>query len=126
MAYALVVDDNQLNSRLVSLFLKRLGWQSHSVDTGEAALAALDAARYDLVLLDLRLPQMSGDEVCRRIRDNAALAGLPVVACTAHSMPEEKQRILASGFDGLLVKPLSFSDLRDACAEFTPLPCQPS
>lgn len=124
MALALVVDDNQLNSRLVALFLKRLGWQTHSVDTGEAALAALREQRYDLVLLDLRLPQMSGEQVCRCIRDELGFAALPVIAYTAHSMPEEKARILASGFDGLLVKPLAFSDLRAALAEHAP--CQPS
>lgn len=115
---ALVCDDNQLNSRLVAVFLKKLGWQAHIVDSGAAALAALAERRFDLVLLDMRMPQMSGEEVCRRIRGELHLAALPVVAYTAHSTPEEKERILAAGFSGLLVKPTSFADLRDACDEF--------
>jgi CheY-like chemotaxis protein len=112
---ALVVDDNQLNSRLVGAILRRLGWSVQSVDSGAAALEQLAGRSFDLVLLDLRMPAMSGEAACRRIRDDLALATLPVVAFTAHSTPEEKQRILASGFDGLLVKPISFQDVKELC-----------
>lgn len=115
---ALVVDDNQLNSRLVAVFLKRLGWQAHIVDNGEAALATLRSQGFDLVLLDMRMPQLGGEEVCRRIRMELGLTELPVVAYTAHSTPEEKARILAGGFSGLLIKPISFVDLRSVCDEF--------
>lgn len=109
---ALVVDDNQLNSRLVALFLQRLGWQAHSVDSGEAALSALANRAFDLVLLDMRMPGLSGEQVCQRIRNDLGLTRLTVIAYTAHSTPEEKARILAGGFDGLLVKPITFADLR--------------
>lgn len=115
--HALVVDDNQLNSRLVALFLKRLGWETTIVDSGEGALGALRSRPFDLVLLDMRMPGMSGEQVCRRIREELALTELHIVAYTAHSMPEEKARILAAGFNGLLIKPLSFSDLRSVCDE---------
>ncbi|MEF7612908.1 response regulator [Aquincola sp. MAHUQ-54] len=113
--HALVVDDNQLNSQLVAMFLRRLGWQADIVDAGQAALARLAQRAYDLVLLDLRMPQMGGEQVCRRIRETPALAALPVVAYTAHSMPEERERILAAGFNGLLIKPISFQDVRQLC-----------
>ncbi len=116
--HALVVDDNQLNSRLVAVFLKRLGWRAHIVDNGDAALSTLAADTFDLVLLDMRMPLLDGAEVCRRIRHELRLTSLPVVAYTAHSSAEEKQRILTSGFSGLLVKPISFVDLRDVCDEF--------
>jgi len=115
-----VVDDNELNGRLVAVFLRRLGWQPQLVSSGDAALRCLDMQSFELVLLDLRMPGMDGAEVCRRIRQNLQLAHLPVVAYTAHSTPEEKERILAGGFNGLLVKPLSFIDLRDACEEHAP------
>lgn len=113
--HALVCDDNQLNSRLVAVFLKKLGWQTRIVDSGAAALAALAEGRYALVLLDMRMPGMTGEEVCRRIREDQRHAALPVIAYTAHSTQEEKERILAAGFSGLLVKPTSFADLREAC-----------
>ncbi|URI05771.1 response regulator [Aquincola tertiaricarbonis] len=112
---ALVVDDNQLNSQLVAMFLRRLGWQAEVVDDGSAALACLAERSYHLVLLDLRMPQMGGEQVCRRIRQELGLTQLPVVAYTAHSMPEDKQRMLAAGFNELLIKPISFQDVRQLC-----------
>jgi CheY-like chemotaxis protein len=114
---ALVVDDNRLNSRLVEIFLARLGWQTVVVDSGAQALAKLRERSFDLVILDLRMPQMSGEQVCRAIRDDLGLTSLPVVAYTAHSMPEERGRMLASGFSGLLIKPISFADVRNICVE---------
>ncbi len=114
---ALVVDDNRLNSRLVEIFLARLGWQTVVVDSGSQALAMLRERAFDLVILDLRMPQMSGEQVCRAIRDDLGLTSLPVVAYTAHSMPEERGRMLANGFSGLLIKPISFADVRNICAE---------
>lgn len=112
---ALVVDDNQLNSQLVAMFLRRLGWRADVVDAGSTALDRLAEQAYDLVLLDLRMPQMGGEQVCRRIREELQLATLPVVAYTAHSMPEDRQRILSAGFNDLLIKPISFQDVRQLC-----------
>jgi CheY-like chemotaxis protein len=114
---ALVVDDNRLNSRLVEIFLVRLGMQVRSVSCGAQAMAQLAAQRFDIVILDLRMPGMSGEQVCRAIRDQPHLANLPVIAYTAHSMPEEKHRMLAIGFSGLMTKPISFSDVKRACAD---------
>lgn len=113
--HALVVDDNQLNSRLVALFLKRLGWTTEVADGGAAALALLRGRRFDMMLLDLRMPTMSGEQVCRSVREELGFSDLPIVAYTAHSMPEEKERILAAGFTGLLIKPISFHDVKELC-----------
>ena len=104
---ALVVDDNRLNSRLVEIFLARLGWQAVVVDSGAQALAQLRDQSFDLVILDLRMPQMSGEQVCRAIRDDLGLSRLPVVAYTAHAFDSEQRRILAAGFDDLLTKPIT-------------------
>ncbi len=112
---ALVVDDNALNSKLVSLFLKRLDWETEVCDDGHGALQALRSRRFGLVLLDLRMPGLSGEQVCRRIRDELGLHDLPVVAYTAHGMPEERQRMLACGFSALLIKPISFQDVAQLC-----------
>ena len=117
---ALVVDDNALTSRLVAVLLGRLGWTSEIEADGEGALALLRRRHFDLVLLDLRLPRLSGEEVCRRIREELRLVSLPVVAYTAHSMPEERSRILAAGFTGQLIKPISFDDVRELCEQFAP------
>lgn len=114
---ALVVDDNALNSKLVSVFLKRLEWQTETCDNGISALELLRSRRFGLVLLDLRMPTLSGEQVCRRIREDLGLADLPVVAYTAHGMPEERERMLASGFSALLIKPISFQDVKQLCEQ---------
>jgi CheY-like chemotaxis protein len=114
---ALVVDDNRLNSRLVEIFLKRLGWSVVIADTGNQAMLALQDQPFDVVLLDLRMPEMGGEEVCRTIRQTRALADLRVVAYTAHSLPDERDRLLASGFNSLLTKPITFADVTEMCAE---------
>lgn len=111
----LIVDDNQLTGKLVSVFLKRLGWQPRLVSSGEEALELLARELVDMVLLDLRMPGMSGEKVCRCIRDDMGINHLSVVAFTAHSMPEEKARLLAAGFDDVLIKPISFEDVRRLC-----------
>ncbi|MFM2068759.1 MAG: hypothetical protein RLZZ584_3668, partial [Pseudomonadota bacterium] len=98
---ALIVDDNQLNTNLARHMLKRLGWLAEVADSGAAALAVLDRRSVDLVLLDLRMPGLSGEEVCRRIRHDLALTTLPVIAYTAHGMPEERERMMQAGFSGL-------------------------
>jgi len=114
---ALVVDDNRLNARLVALFLKRLDWQVETIDSGDAALSMLGRCKFDLVLLDLRMPRMSGERVCDEIRQGLGLTTLRVIAYTAHSTPEERQRILASGFNGVLIKPISFADVQEICSD---------
>lgn len=112
---ALVIDDNHLNSRLVGAFLRRLGWHVQERDSGITALPLLGTQPFDLVLLDLRMPKMTGEQVCRAIREELGLTSLPVIAYTAHSMPEEMKRILAIGFTGLLIKPITFSEVRELC-----------
>ncbi len=112
---SLIVDDNHLTGRLVSVFLTRLGWQPELVGSGQEALERLARDPVDLVLLDLRMPGLPGEQVCRTIRDELKLHQLPVVAFTAHSMPEEKARIIAGGFDGVLIKPISFDDVCRLC-----------
>lgn len=122
---ALVVDDNRLNCGLAGHMLKRLGWRSETAFSGEDALRLLAEQPFDLVLLDLRMPSMSGEEVCRRIRQDLCNTVLPVVAYTAHGMPEERDRMLQAGFNGLLIKPVSFDDVRQVCAEFGAPPSTP-
>ena len=114
---ALVVDDNEINRKLVQHMLRRLGWQTVAADSGLRALDLLRERVFDLVLLDLRMPNLSGEQTCRRIRDDLGQTETWTVAYTAHGMPAERARMLASGFDDLLIKPVSFDDLRETCAK---------
>jgi two-component system, chemotaxis family, chemotaxis protein CheY len=111
MKRILVVDDNAVNRKLALALLNKRGWEAIEVDSGAAALERLSIDRFDGVLLDIRMPGMDGEEVCRRIRANPALAGLRLVAYTAHAMESEKQRFIDTGFDMVLIKPITMKNL---------------
>ncbi len=110
----LVVDDSRINRILAVAILKRDGWETFEAEDGQAALDLL-AGELDFraVLLDISMPGMSGEVVCRSLRADPRHATLPIVAYTAHAMNEELQRILAAGFDDILVKPINLAILRD-------------
>lgn len=112
----LIVDDNTINRVLPSAILKKEGHEVAEAASGELALAYLAQTRPDCMLLDISMPGMSGEEVCRKIRQEKHLKGLRVVAYTAHAMPEERERIMQSGFDDLLIKPISRAALLAAVA----------
>lgn len=97
--------------------LKKRGWVTEEADGGQAALDQLSAAPFDNVLLDISMPGMDGEEVCRRIRANPAWAGLRVVAYTAHAMESDKQRLMKAGFDDVLIKPITVQSLLLALPE---------
>lgn len=109
--HVLIVDDNPVNRLLPSAILRKEGCSVAEAASGEEALDYLSRTRPDCVLLDISMPGLSGEQVCERIRQDANLAGLRVIAYTAHAMPEEKHRIMGAGFDDLLIKPISRAGL---------------
>ena len=117
MKRTLVVDDVAINRKLAMALLKKRGWVIEEADGGQAALDQLGAAPFDSVLLDISMPGMDGEEVCRRIRANPAWAGLRVVAYTAHAMESDKQRLMKAGFDDVLIKPITVQSLLLALPE---------
>jgi class 3 adenylate cyclase len=106
----LVVDDEPANVRLLDAVLTPRGYDVRSASSGEEALKAIAADDVDLVLLDIVMPGMDGYEVCRRIRDHADTAYLPVVMVTA-SGDEQKIKALEVGADDFLTKPINQSEL---------------
>jgi CheY-like chemotaxis protein len=100
-----LVEDNADNRLLVHALLDDR-YALTDYETGAAALAGIAAARPELVLLDVSLPEMDGTEVLRRLRADPALAGLPVVALTAHAMAGDREKYLALGFDDYVAKPI--------------------
>jgi two-component system, chemotaxis family, chemotaxis protein CheY len=113
MRRVLVVDDNSLNRKVASAMLRKRGWAVDEAADGLSALAQLDGAPYDYVLLDISMPGIDGEEVCRRIRDIEVLRHLRVVAYTAHTQESEKARILSAGFDDIVIKPVSMAILQE-------------
>lgn len=110
-ARVVIVEDNQVNAKMLATFLQSEGHQTIVAEDGPAALAELGLQGADVVLMDIQLPGMSGLEVIGRIRDMDGLAGLPIVATTAMATEDDERRCLEAGADAFLSKPLNLTAL---------------
>jgi adenylate cyclase len=110
-AKILVVDDTPKNVKLLADLLSARGYAVAIAASGAEALAQLEAEKPDLVLLDVVMPEMSGYEVCRKIRENPATRILPVVMVTALDPAEERIKGLDAGADDFLTKPINQAEL---------------
>src|SRR2546422_64244 len=106
-AKILVVDDTPKNVKLLADLLTVKGYNVVTAESGRQALAQLEAERPDLVLLDVVMPEMSGYEVCRTIRENPGTQILPVVMVTALDPTEERIKGLDAGADDFPIKPIN-------------------
>jgi CheY-like chemotaxis protein len=100
-----VVEDNADNRLLLQAILDGL-YDLVEYENGTDALAGLAASLPDLVLLDISLPGMDGNEILARIRADRALQKLPVIALTAHAMSGDREKYLAAGFNDYITKPI--------------------
>ncbi len=106
-ARILLAEDNPINARLAMAILEREGHRVDAVGDGEEALAALAAAPYDLVLMDVRMPKLDGREATRRLRAaGGPNAGIPVIALTAEAFPDDLAACLRAGMNEVATKPL--------------------
>jgi signal transduction histidine kinase/AmiR/NasT family two-component response regulator len=115
----LVVEDVRANQVVAATLLRRVG---HSVDiapNGAAAIEAVQRKPYDVVLMDIFMPGMSGQEATRHIRELAGVAGrVPILALTANTAPEDEVLFIAAGMNGVLGKPVSLPELQAALTRF--------
>jgi CheY-like chemotaxis protein len=109
----LLAEDERMTQTVAAALLRRAGHTVTAVDDGRAALEAVQAQPFDLVLLDLRMPAMDGVEALRRIRalPDRSKAGVRVVVLTASAVPEDAERCRAAGADAVLAKPLRLDAL---------------
>jgi CheY-like chemotaxis protein len=115
----LVAEDNPVNQRVMGAMLAQLGVEATLVGDGLGALAALDAQRFDLVLMDGQMPHMDGETAARAIRGRAdAARDVPIVAVTAHAMVGDRERFLAVGMNEHLPKPVTLRALAGVLARF--------
>jgi light-regulated signal transduction histidine kinase (bacteriophytochrome)/CheY-like chemotaxis protein len=115
----LVADDNPLNRTLLLQMLKHLGYSADSVSDGLEVLEALHHQAYDLVLMDVQMPQMDGLTATRQIRARGtAVVGPYIIGVTGLALPEEQEECLAAGMDAYLCKPLRLEKLSEALRQF--------
>lgn len=115
-ASVLVVDDNVINLKVAAGVLKKLGVKAEAVESGHAALQALRLQSFDMVLMDVEMPDMDGLSATRQIRDPASQVlnpRIPVIALTAHAMAGDREKCLAAGMDGYVPKPIEPQTLRE-------------
>jgi CheY-like chemotaxis protein len=119
----LLAEDNAVNALLASELLRRRGHDVTAVTTGEAAAAACAVRRFDLVLMDLHMPQLDGIEATQRIRRAEAadkIKPVPIFALTADALETGRKACLDAGMDGLLTKPLDPAELDAVLATIAP------
>ncbi len=116
----LVAEDHPINRRMVSLILKKAGWEHAFAEDGEEALARLAEDSFDLVLMDCQMPNMDGFEATRRIRADEEGTGkhLPIVALTANTMRGDREACLEAGMDDFVGKPFKREELLAAVDRF--------
>jgi two-component system cell cycle response regulator DivK len=114
----LVVDDHPLNLELITDILEASGYRVIPAMTGEDAMVAVLVDRPDLVLMDIALPGMDGHTAVRRLKADPRTGSIPVIAVTSFAMAGDKERALASGFDGYLSKPIETRALTEVVARF--------
>lgn len=109
----LLAEDFEVNRKLLEPFLAQYGHEITSVENGEQALEMLSRQRFDMVLMDIKMPVMDGIEATRRIRQHPDIdiAGIPVIALTAHAIKGDRERFLAAGMDEYITKPIHGNEL---------------
>ncbi len=122
----LLVEDNIINQQVARELLENLGLSVYTVNNGKEAIDALRLHDFDLVLMDLQMPEMDGYEATRHIRAQAEYKDLPLIAMTAHAMADEREKCLAAGMNEHIPKPIDPEHLYQTLKRFLKTATRPS
>ena len=115
----LVAEDTPVNQLVVRHFLRKLGSEVRIVNNGAEAVDAIKQEPFDVILMDLQMPEVDGFEATRQIRNsNTAAAEIPIVACTASVMAEQRAACFEAGMNAVLMKPLELEALHETLGRF--------
>ncbi len=113
-AKILLVEDNPVNQRLAVKLLQNAGHQVQTANNGRMACEMVEQGSFDLILMDVQMPEMDGFEATAKLRARPELAHLPIIAMTAHALAGDRERCLTAGMDDYITKPLKVADLSAA------------
>ena len=122
MALILIVEDNEKNLKLLRDVLQYKGYQTLDAMTGLEGVRLARERHPDLVLMDIQLPDIDGVTALAQLRADPATKDMPVVAVSASVMPNDQQRIMASGFDAYVMKPISVKSFVETVEKFAGKP----
>ena len=114
----LIVEDNELNMKLFHDLLEAQGYDTLQTKDGREALKLAREHRPDLVLMDIQLPEVSGLEVTKWIKEDDDLKSIPVIAVTAFAMKGDEEKIRDGGCDGYIAKPISVSSFLQTVSKY--------
>ena len=118
MKTILIVEDNEKNMKLVRDILRHNGHATLEAPTGGEGVRLASEKKPDLILMDIQLPDIDGIEALRRIREDSALDAVAVIAVSASVMPDDQQKIVTSGFDAFVTKPINLKQFLDTVKRF--------
>lgn len=101
----LVVEDDEVNLMIAEHILGRAGYEVSTVNNGEEAIEIVNRESFDLILMDIEMPIMDGIEATPRLREIPNGNGVPIIALTAHSMPEKLEEFKTAGMNDYIIKP---------------------
>ena len=118
----LLAEDNAVNQKLAVRLLEKRGHTVFIAETGRAALGALETESFDLIMMDVQMPEMDGIEATEAIREHEKTTGkhIPIIAMTANAMMGDKERCLAAGMDAYVSKPIQIKELLAVIESFLP------
>ena len=124
-ARILLVEDNPMNQKLAIALIKRAGYSVHPVENGIKAIETLKQSTYNLILMDVQMPEMNGFEATKAIRQmEGEKKHIPIVAMTAHAMKGDKERCLKAGMDDYIAKPIEPQELFDTIEKWSKNYCR--
>ena len=118
MKTILIVEDNEKNMKLVRDILRHNGHATIEAVTGGEGVRLASEKKPDLILMDIQLPDIDGIEALRRVREDAALDRVAVIAVSASVMPDDQQKIVTSGFDAFVTKPINLQKVLETVTRF--------
>ncbi len=116
-ARILIVEDNPQNMRLLEMVLRAKNYILLKATDGEEALDIAIREQPDLIIMDIQLPKMNGLEVIRKLRETPAFSHTPIIAITAYAMKGDRERVIESGCNTYLSKPINTRELPEMIAE---------
>lgn len=116
----LVVEDNELNMRLFCDLLDSFGYRTFQCRDGARAVEIARKEMPDLIIMDIQLPEVSGLDITRWIKDDDSLRHIPVLAVTAFAMRDDEQRVRQAGCEGYLSKPIQIASFMRAVEDLLP------